>query len=279
MRSLRSVLRPASLFVSMVWPSRQTNESVSILMYHRVTGDVGLELDLPFATFREQMAHLAETGYVISLDDAVEGLQHGWLDNERRYVLTFDDAYEDFYTHAWPVLEELGLPATLYVPTGFIESPADSPVAGELAGKDRLKPATWAMLKELAASERITIGGHTHSHPELPTLDDDAVIAELEQCDALLWERLGVQVQHFAYPRGIWNRRIRSNVASRYDSVICADGGAALPGKTDPLHLPRIPVQRSDGLRWFRSRIEGRLWFEEKVIATAKRLVYKMKGY
>lgn len=279
MRLLRRFLRPASLPVSMLWPRGKKNTPVSMLMYHRVTGDVDLELDLPFATFREQMVYLANTGRVISLDEAIEGLRNGWLDNNRRYVLTFDDAYEDFYTHAWPVLAELDLPATLYVPTGFIESPANSPVVGDVAGKERLKPATWEMLKEMAASERITIGGHTHSHPDLPTLDDNAVISELEQCDALLQERLGVRVQHFAYPRGIWNQRVRDITASRYESVICADGGTALSGKADPLHLPRIPVQRSDGMRWFRHRISGRLAFEEHTIATAKRFVYKMRGY
>lgn len=279
MRLLRSLLRPISLLVSTLWPGRQQTASVSILMYHRVTGDVDLELDLPFATFREQMAFLAQTGRVISLDAALAGLRHGWLDNERRYVLTFDDAYEDFYTHAWPVLEEYGLPATLYVPTAFIESPMQSPVAGDVAGKELMKPASWPMLEALAASELITIGGHTHTHPELPALDDDAIVAELEQCDALLQERLGVQVQHFAYPRGIWNYRVRRFVELRYRSATRVDGGIALPGKSDPRHLPRIPMQRSDGMRWFRHRIDGRLAFEEKVIAAAKRVVYKLRGY
>lgn len=279
MRLLRSLLRPISLLVSMLWPGRKQVAPVSILMYHRVTGDVDLELDLPFATFREQMAFLVQTGRVISLDAALTGLQYGWSDNGRRYVLTFDDAYEDFYTHAWPVLKKYGLPATLYVPTAFIESPMQSPVAGDVADKERLKPASWSMLEALAASELITIGGHTHTHPELPTLDDDAIVAELKQCDAMLEERLGVRVQHFAYPRGIWNYRVRSLIEARYRSVTRVDGGAALPGKSNPRHLPRIPMQRSDGMRWFRHRVDGRLAFEEKVIAAAKRVVYKLQGY
>lgn len=78
--------------------------------------------------------------------------------------------------------------------TGFIESQTNCSVVGETAGKECLKPASWGTLKELAASKLITIGGHIHSQPDLPTFDDDEIAAELEQCDALLQERLGVRV-------------------------------------------------------------------------------------
>lgn len=279
MRSLRNILRPASLPFAWLGRLRSQTAPVAILMYHRVAGDVDLELDLPFAQFREQMAILAATGRMISLDEALAGLQKGWADRQCRYVLTFDDAYKDFYTHAWPVLEANALPATLYVPTGFIETPTHSPVAGDVTDKERLAPASWAMLKEIAASELVTIGGHTHSHPQLPALSDDAITAELDQCDGLLQEKLGVTVRHFAYPRGIWNRRVQELVAPRYDSVMRADGGLATICKSNPLHLPRIPIQRSDGMRWFQHRVAGDLAFEEQVIGKAKRVVYKLKGY
>ena len=34
-------------------------------------------------------------------------------------LLTFDDAYRDFATNAWPTLKRYGLPATLFVPTAY----------------------------------------------------------------------------------------------------------------------------------------------------------------
>jgi peptidoglycan/xylan/chitin deacetylase (PgdA/CDA1 family) len=37
--------------------------------------------------------------------------------------LTFDDAYQDFTEHAWPILRRHNLPATLFVPTAFPDQP------------------------------------------------------------------------------------------------------------------------------------------------------------
>ena len=43
-----------------------------VLIYHRVGGGSGTEVDLPAQAFDEQMAWLAATGRVVSLDDAVD---------------------------------------------------------------------------------------------------------------------------------------------------------------------------------------------------------------
>jgi peptidoglycan/xylan/chitin deacetylase (PgdA/CDA1 family) len=36
-------------------------------------------------------------------------------------VVTFDDGYIDNYTFAYPILEELQIPATIFVTSGYIE--------------------------------------------------------------------------------------------------------------------------------------------------------------
>ena len=41
----------------------------------------------------------------------------------KNIVLSFDDAREDFYTRAYPVLQEKGIKATLNVTSGFILYP------------------------------------------------------------------------------------------------------------------------------------------------------------
>ena len=37
----------------------------------------------------------------------------------RALLVTFDDAYEDFFEHAWPVLKKHGVPAIMFVATGY----------------------------------------------------------------------------------------------------------------------------------------------------------------
>lgn len=51
--------------------------SISILMYHRITGDLPVELDLPFEVFRRQIAWLADSGSIIPYHEAVDRLLTG----------------------------------------------------------------------------------------------------------------------------------------------------------------------------------------------------------
>jgi peptidoglycan/xylan/chitin deacetylase (PgdA/CDA1 family) len=41
----------------------------------------------------------------------------------RAVLVTFDDAYQDFEQHAWPVLKRYRIPVTLFVPTAFPDHP------------------------------------------------------------------------------------------------------------------------------------------------------------
>ena len=37
-------------------------------------------------------------------------------------VITFDDGYASVYEHAWPMLRQLEIPATIFLASGFIDS-------------------------------------------------------------------------------------------------------------------------------------------------------------
>jgi peptidoglycan/xylan/chitin deacetylase (PgdA/CDA1 family) len=99
--------------------------TLSILTYHRVAEPWSTpELDprLVSATpdgFREQMTILARSYDFLSIADLL-AIRRGERDvTSRALMLTFDDAYSDFAEHAWPVLRDLRLPVTLFVPTAF----------------------------------------------------------------------------------------------------------------------------------------------------------------
>jgi peptidoglycan/xylan/chitin deacetylase (PgdA/CDA1 family) len=102
--------------------------NLRVLMYHRIAEDVRQAAILPALvsatadTFDRQMRHLAEHFTVVGPQDILAALAGERLP-ERAVLITFDDAYLDFRTVAWPILQRHGLPATLFVPTGFPGNP------------------------------------------------------------------------------------------------------------------------------------------------------------
>jgi peptidoglycan/xylan/chitin deacetylase (PgdA/CDA1 family) len=56
---------------------------------------------------------------IVSLDEVHRRMQSGAQGARPFCAFTFDDGYRDNYLHAWPVLNKLDVPFTIYVPTDF----------------------------------------------------------------------------------------------------------------------------------------------------------------
>lgn len=114
------ISRPiARWFVQARYPSG-TN-LLPILMYHRVLAEPDpLQPDVPHqALLAEQFRTLAGAFNVLPLHEAASLLQQGRLPPGAACI-TFDDGYRDNHDLALPLLREFGLPATVFVATGFL---------------------------------------------------------------------------------------------------------------------------------------------------------------
>jgi len=126
--------------------------------------------------------------------------------------VTFDDGFLSVLERAEPILTQLGLPATVFVATAFmdrrqpllwpgIDRWADTDFAAELEGMN------WNDLRFLAA-RGWEIGSHTRTHPRLPHLDDGAARFELERSRIECYEQVGQRCTALAYPYGHVDQRI-----------------------------------------------------------------------
>ena len=101
-----------------------TRRGLRILCYHGIwmgQDHYGNFLFMSPQKFAARMEFLARADYpVISLQEAVEGLRRGALPAHAT-VITIDDGWYGTYRHMLPVLETLGLPATIYVTTYFAQ--------------------------------------------------------------------------------------------------------------------------------------------------------------
>jgi len=105
---------------------RARGSSVVVLTYHRIARP-GLESNPYYdpvvsATpegFRDQMLMVRRHFRIVRPLDLLEPADNG----KPRALVTFDDGYRDNHDAALPMLQELDIPATFFIPTGFFERP------------------------------------------------------------------------------------------------------------------------------------------------------------
>lgn len=98
--------------------------SLSILTYHGITRSKLPVDDWCFISdmnFRKQLKYLRSHFHLTSLSDAVGLIETGSI-REPTAVITFDDGFIGTYEFAFPVLRENGAPATIFLPTKFVDS-------------------------------------------------------------------------------------------------------------------------------------------------------------
>jgi peptidoglycan/xylan/chitin deacetylase (PgdA/CDA1 family) len=106
--------------LSMVLGYAGRTQAFQVLTYHRVNNDrdpffPAVNTDV----FEPRMAYIARTYQVLTVEELTERMGRGILPRNA-LAITFDDGYRDNLTHAAPILARYGLPATIFLTTGFI---------------------------------------------------------------------------------------------------------------------------------------------------------------
>lgn len=218
---------------------------VPILMYHYVRPDpgpgdpIGRGLSVSPERFAEQMAWLAQEGYTpITLGELADVRARRRALPSKPIVLTFDDGYRDFYTAAFPVLQQYGFKATLFVITGVV---------------DQEPYVTWDMIAEMDRSGLVEIGSHTVSHNQLPSLGEAQARAEVMDSKQVLEAHLGHPVRAFCYPVGrVDTRSVAAVRDAGYEIAVTTQGGRAT-AEQDPLLLPRVRIHGGASMEQFKA--------------------------
>jgi len=142
-------------FVARLTPYLCRTPVFHILMYHRVNDDRDPFFpSVPVKVFEQQMAYIARTYRVLTVEDLADRSARGKLPSNALAV-TLDDGYRDNLTHAAPILARYGLPATVFLATGFIGT-------AEVPWFDRLAmalKATKATSLNLRSGITVSLGG------------------------------------------------------------------------------------------------------------------------
>jgi peptidoglycan/xylan/chitin deacetylase (PgdA/CDA1 family) len=202
-----------------------------VLMYHHIQTEDAAKLNkqtnLTVYTdiFQKQMQYLKDKGYnVASMSDLVNYFDNGTAIPTKSVLLTFDDGYEDFYTDAYPILQNLGFKATMFVPTGLINNP------------DYL---TWDQI--MSMNGPVLFANHTWSHKNVG-VSTSAMQYEISTANTQLSDHNLNSPKVFAYPYGLDTPQSEKYLESLdYKGAFTEKPGSTLC-KQQRFSLPRIRV-------------------------------------
>jgi peptidoglycan/xylan/chitin deacetylase (PgdA/CDA1 family) len=146
---------------SLVRRSGWRQRRLLILCYHGISIDDEHEwnpmLYMRQDVFRRRLTALARGNEVLPLDEGLRRLQDGTLPRAA-VSITVDDGTYDFYAQAWPVLEALSLPATVYQTTYYAENnrPVFDTFASYLLWKARARRVDLSSLVGLAGEQDLS---------------------------------------------------------------------------------------------------------------------------
>src|SRR3989338_3210220 len=114
--ALRSLLKGITVRILSLVPARLG--ALSVLMYHSVS-DSGAFFSVTPKEFERQMRYVHDSGLTTVFSSEIsQCMTNGKLANT--VCVTFDDGYEDVYTHAFPVFKQFGIKATVFLITSEI---------------------------------------------------------------------------------------------------------------------------------------------------------------
>ena len=232
-----------------------------VLMYHRVCDDpeAGVspyyKVNTNPAMFHQHLRQLAEEGYrTMDLAEVAGVLARGEPLAPKGVVITFDDGFRDFYTQAFPALQEHHFTATVFLPTAFIQ--------GERRAFKGAECLTWEEVREMRLAG-IEFGSHTVNHPRLVELGRQEIERELRDSKDQLEQQLAEAVTTFAYPFAFpqadraFADAFRGLLAQAgYTCCATTEIGRVKAGD-DPYRLKRLPANSLDDPAFFRAKLEG----------------------
>jgi peptidoglycan/xylan/chitin deacetylase (PgdA/CDA1 family) len=214
-----------------------------IVTFHRVQegADPADSLTIDLRAFERYCRYFQQRFRVVPLRDLVRKLESG-RSVRRALAITFDDGYRDNFENAAPVLERLGLPATFFVVTQWIDTEVVPFWDGELGVRHPWM--TWAQVRSLNY-RGFEVGVHTRTHVDLGKVEGDEAHEEIAGARAELEHQLRSPVMSFAYPYGGRKNFTEANrelvKAAGFRCCCSAYGGVNPPG-TSPFHLQRVPI-------------------------------------
>ena len=208
-------------------------------MYHRFNENKYPSTNIQMDIFEKQMEIIKEQDYEF-YDPKNFVKEFEKIKENKKILITIDDAFKSFYSEAWPFLKEKKIPFILFVST-------------EPIGKYGYM--NWDEIKEIDNSEFGYIGHHSHTHEYLIDMSDKEFENDIETATKIFKNQLGYVPNIFSYPFGEYSLYMKKYISKNFKIAFGQHSGIIDVNK-DKFELPRFPINEKYGeLKRFKSII------------------------
>ena len=218
---------------------------VPILMYHSIIDNDDQSVSIE--SFKRQMHLMKTMGYqTIKFNKLKEN-------NKKKFIITFDDAYESVFINAFPILKKLGFNAYCFIVTNKI---------GDYNEWDKHKDKFKKMkimdveqIKEWLISG-FNIGSHSLDHVDLTKLNRNDKIDQIVNSKKHLNSLFDTKIDTFAFPFGSYDDETQNIIIEYYDYAVTTKRSRFIKNKYNNNLLPRVPVSKNDNFFKFFLKIK-----------------------
>lgn len=200
--NMRKLLR--NIFLEFLGSFKKPSKGIHILNLHYVTKNKISDSD--FQVFENFIIKLQKLGTIITLPEAINTLSNNNVDfYDTKFVLTFDDGFEECYKIIVPILNKYNLKATFFINANYIQS--CTTYQNNFNKRIKIvtkKPMSWEQLLEIHNNGH-TIGSHTLDHLNMNNLNSEQLVYQIHKNKEILEYRLKFKCEHFAWPYGQMN--------------------------------------------------------------------------
>lgn len=195
-------------------------------MYHRFGETKYPSTNITVEQLESHLNYLVEQNYrFIQASDLLDPEQQ----KEKTITVTIDDAYLSFYEVGLPIFEKYQVPVTLFLNTENVGG---------------FNYMSWDQLRD-SLRRGVEIQNHSHTHSSFATLDEEAIMSEIEISQNLIFTNLNITPNLFAFPFGESSDLAQKTIERYFDAAFGQHSGAF--SMNYQYYIPRFPLNENYG--------------------------------
>ena len=234
------------LYIILYFLCKFTSQNeLCVLEYHSI-GSNGSFYTVNVREFQKQVDYLRNNYKIVSLSDITQFVRTDLVLHKKFVSITFDDGYYDNYLNVYPYFKKHGLPASIFISTGYI---------GKMMTLDNitLRMLDWNEIREMNKNN-ICIGAHTIRHKNLTMINLEEAKDEILGSKEEIEKRIGEKVNFFAYPFDQYNDKLNKIIQS-IGFKNSFNGSGLIRPNDNPYHLNRVSMNKSINFLMFKIRL------------------------